>query len=203
MSDAHSWQRMLKTQSVLRIVTSRCRLFKNIGKNSPVHQVLSSTLCSIPALTLFSSFNYVSNPGADDQPCRHSEVHLWADWRHTTEFCTTLGCEEIFTLYFVFLYRCCEILKPGPKPDNKGKYYLVVESHGCQKKKQTCNCCNTLCLDTVKVFLKMHSVDLQGVFTSPSVSLERPCVCLITYGKIAVQDPDKKYFERIFELKQE
>ena len=89
----------------------------------------------------------------------------------------------------------CEVLNSGPKPDNKGKYNLVLESHGYQK--------NTLCLDTVRMFLKMHSVDLQGVFTSPSVSLERPCVCLITYGKIAVQDPDKKYFERIFELKRE
>ena len=120
---------------------------------------------------------------------------------HPTEFCMTLGCEENLTLYFVFLYRCCENLKPGQKPDNKGKYYLVVESHGCQKKKQTCNCCNTLCLDTVRMFLKMHSVDLRTrCFT---VSLERPCVCLITYSKIAVQDPDKKYFERIFDLKQE
>ena len=107
MSDAHSWQRMLKTQSVLGIVTSRFRLFKNKGINSPVHQVLSSTLCSIPALTLFSSFNYVSNPGADDQQCRHSKVHLWADWRQTSEFCKTLGCEENFALYFVCLFRCC------------------------------------------------------------------------------------------------
>ena len=37
MSDAHSWQRMLKTQSVHGIVTSRFCLFKNKGQNSPVH----------------------------------------------------------------------------------------------------------------------------------------------------------------------
>ena len=37
MSDAHSWQRMLKTQSVHEIVTSRFCLFKNKGQNSPVH----------------------------------------------------------------------------------------------------------------------------------------------------------------------
>ena len=76
MSGAHSWQRMLNAQSVHNIVTSRFCLLKNKGKNSSVVQVLRSPLCSIPALTLFSSFNYVSNPGADDQQCRQSKVHL-------------------------------------------------------------------------------------------------------------------------------
>ena len=48
---------------------------------------------------------------------------------------------------------------------------------------------NAFCWSTYKVF--------------KTVSLEGPCVGLITCGKIEVQDPDKKHFERIFELKQE
>ena len=156
MSGAHSWQRMLNAQSVHNIVTSRFCLLKNKGKNSSVVQVLRSPLCSIPALTLFSSFNYVSNPGADDQQCRHSKVHLWADWRQTTELCTTLECEANSTLYLVFLFRWCVkcstlaqnlitwaniILSRNPMDTKRRNKHANVARERCIEKKVKTNKC--------------------------------------------------------------